>query len=147
MGYFQHQSFCKAASHSDAAKKISDTFNLHRIAADASGIENIGKWFAAALEDGSTDGVLYDSRGECVRHQHHNEQWYTFIKIVPSTMTYCEAEVMLKTSRKAYNAGMRLTDPDHRHGGRELIKRSTTEDMLALSDLRATNLRIEWPNN
>lgn len=137
----QHKQWCrhKAFPHTDAAKRTSDQFNLHRLA-DQYGA--IGKWFAAALHDGSSDGVLYDTKQECVRHQHHNEQFYTYIKIIPSMMTECEAEVMLSVSRRAYDNGMRMADPDAKHGGKQLIRRTNAEDMLNLSDGFASNLAL-----
>jgi hypothetical protein len=140
MSNYHHQSYCRVEPHSDAAKRVSDTYNLHRTAGDALGIEAVGKWFACRLDEGTSDGVLYDSKSDCIRHQHHNEQMYMFSKIVPSTMTYCDAEVMLRVSRRAYDKGLRLVDPDHANGGKELIKRNTTEDMLALARGFATNL-------
>lgn len=126
-------------SHDDAAHRLSDEYNLHRVA-DPHG--SIGKWFAAALNDGRSDHVLYDNKRDCVRHQHHNEQWYVFIKIVPSTMSVCDAAIMLTVSRRTYDAGMRLTDPDDRSGGKQIIKRNSIEDMLALMQMRPINIRF-----
>lgn len=113
--------------HSDAAKRVRDEYALHRL---ADPIGHIGKWFAVALADGASDHVLYDSRQECVSHQHHNEMYYAYIQIVPATMTACEAETFLLTVRKMYDAGFRLTDPASRGGGRELIKRVAREDQF-----------------
>lgn len=129
----------KLIGHSDAAKRISDTYNLHRM---AGGYDVIGKWFAAALHDGRTDDVLYNTKREAVRHQHHNEQWYTFICIRPNSMSVCDAEVMLTISRRYYDAGLRLPDPEDTHGGRELIRRLTVEDQRNLAGGRATNLKF-----
>jgi len=128
-------------NHTDAAKRLSDTYNLHRIAL---GLNAVGKWFAASLAEGRTDDVLYDSKLDCVIHQHHNERWYTFIKIVPASMRPCEAEVMLTTARRLYDKGMRMTDPDHKHGGPDLIQRLTVEDALAQMRGVVTNLKMPW---
>ncbi len=122
--------------HSDAAKRIADTYNMHRLA-DPYG--NIGYWFASALIDGTSDNVLYESRQHAIAHQHHNENYYTFIQIVPSTMTPCESEVMLKVARMAYDKGWRISDGMSRH---DLIKRLGWEDQLALSNGIATNVVI-----
>lgn len=122
--------------HSDAAKKIADTYNMHR-AADPYGC--IGYWIACALIDGQTDNVLYDSKRDAIRHQHHNENYYTFIQIVPSTMTPCESEVMLKVARMLYNAGGRISDGYSRH---DLIKRLGWEDQLALAKGIASNVQF-----
>jgi hypothetical protein len=120
--------------HSDAAKRVNDTYNLHRIA-DPYG--NLGYWIACALADGTSDNTLYESKQHAIRHQHHNENYYTFIQIVPSTMTPCIAEVTLKVARMAYNKGWRMTDGMSR---RDLIKRLGWEDQVALSNGIATNL-------
>jgi hypothetical protein len=120
--------------HSDAAKRIADTFALHRIA-DPYG--NIGYWFAAALIDGRSDGTLYESKPDAIKHQHHNENWYTYIQIVPSSMTACEAEIMLKIARMIYDKGGRMTDGYSRH---DLIKRLGWEDQIALSRGITTNV-------
>ena len=130
-----HQFRCPIKTdHSDAAKRVSDIYNLHRIA-DAYG--NIGFWFACALADGQSDMGLYESKQDAIRHQHHNENYYTFIQIVPSSMTPCEAEVMLKTARMIYDAGGRISDGFSRH---DLIKRLGWEDQLAQSTGIAQNL-------
>ena len=126
--------------HSDAAKKVYDTYHLHR-SADLYGA--IGKWFAAALIDGSTDGVLYDSRKAAILHQHHNEMYYTYIQITPANITVCNAEVMLKVARKLYDKGMRITDPDDAR--REPIKRVATEDQMAFAE-HGIVTGLEWPN-
>lgn len=122
--------------HSDAAKRISDIYNMHRVA-DPYG--NVGFWIACALADGTSDNELYESRRDAITHQHHNENYYTFIQIVPSTMTPCEAEVMLKVARMMYKNGARITDGLSRH---DLIKRLGWEDQLALSNGVAQNLRF-----
>jgi hypothetical protein len=122
--------------HSDSAKRVSDIYNTHRVA-DPYGC--IGSWIACALADGSSDMVLYDTKRDAIRHQHHNENWYTFIQIVPSTMTPCEAEVMLRVARMAYDAGMRMTDGLSKY---DLIKRLGWEDQLALSKGVAQNIRF-----
>lgn len=138
-----HQSWCKqkALGHSDAAKRLSDTYNLHRIALD---LNAVGKWFAASLAEGRSDNVLYDSKLDCVTHQHHNEQYYVFVKIAPCGMDACEAEVMLRTQRNLYDAGMRMADPDHKHGGPDVIRRLTVEDQLQQMMGRNTNLIMPW---
>jgi hypothetical protein len=140
--YFQHQPRCPIENrtpfgdHSDAAKRVSDTYSLHRIA-DPYG--NIGSWIACALSDGYSDMVLYDSKRDAIRHQHHQENYYTFIQIVPSMMTPCEAEVMLKVARMAYDKGMRVSDGLSKY---ELIRRLGWEDQIALSKGYATNVRL-----
>lgn len=125
-----HDLNCPAtgAPHSDAAKRMSDTYNLHQAAA---GDVAVGQWFAVRLQDGDSDGELYASKRAAVRHQHHDEAYYAFVRIAPCSMSPCEAESFLRTNRAAYDAGMRLADPDHRAGGLDLIPRVTVEDQRA----------------
>lgn len=139
----EHEPWCgmKGMGHSDAAKRLGDTYNLHKIGA---GDGAVGKWFAAALVDGRSDNVLYDSKRDCVIHQGHNEDYYTFIKIVPPSMRVCEAEVMLRTARTLYEKGIRIADPDHHSGGMDVIRRSSVEDQLQQSIGRNTNLVMPW---
>lgn len=137
-----HQQHCPVINrtafndHSDAAKRVSDVYNMHRVA-DPYG--NVGYWIACALADGTSDNVLYQSRADAMSHQHNNENNFTYVQIVPSTITPCESEVMLKVSRMAHKGGMRHTDGLSRH---DLIKRLGWEDQLALSDGIAQNLRF-----
>jgi hypothetical protein len=125
-----HDPGCKYArpeggGHSDAAKRLSDTYNLHRAAAGfhARGV------FAAALADGTSDGILYDSRADAVRHQHHNEQFYAYIRLGAPSMTVCAAESVMRFQRHGYELARRHVDREDRaHGGREIIPRLTNED-------------------
>lgn len=140
--YFQHQLRCPIESrtpfgdHSDAAKRVADIYSLHRVA-DPYG--NIGCWIAVALADGQSDMVLYESRRDAIKHQHHNEEWYAYIQIVPANITPCEAETILRVARRAYDAGIARGDGMTR---RELIRRLGWEDQHALSKGYATNVRF-----
>lgn len=92
----------------------------------------IGQWFAVALADGRSDGVLYENKGAAVRHQNHNEQFYAFVNIGAHDMDVCEAEAFIGTTRMFYDAGIRLTDPDVASGGPDVIPRATREDQRSL---------------
>jgi hypothetical protein len=109
--------------HSDAAKRVSDAYRLHR---SALGVAAVGKWIAVALADGASDGVLYDSKTDAVRHQHGNEVWFAYLTIGPWDMDTCQAEDYLAAVRLWYEAGIPLTDP------REVIPRATVEDQRSL---------------
>lgn len=115
--------------HSDAAKRISDTHRLHKTAL---GQLAIGRWFASALADGTTDGVLYDTKQHAIRHQHHNEVYYAFTCVSPGDVTPCEAEEWLYLYRVLYGKGIRMTDPDHVSGGPDVVQRSAVEDQRSL---------------
>lgn len=113
----------------DAAKRVHDTYALHRL---ADPIGNIGQWFAVKLSDGTSDGQLYPDKTSCILHQKGDERQYGYVKIVPANMSVQDALTFLKTYRKLYDAGFRLVDRDSRAGGVSLIKRSSHEDQLAM---------------
>lgn len=139
-----HDAGCRYArpadgGHTDAAKRVSDEVNLHLAAA---GRMAYGQWIAVALADGSSDHVLYASRRAAVIHQHHNEQYFAYVRLIPHRMTVCEAEAFLRLHRLAYDNGFRLTDPDAPGGGAEIIPRITQEEFGA--QLGALE-RKTWP--
>lgn len=138
-----HQHYCRILDHSDPAKRIHDTYMMHRL---ADPIGNIGRWFAVAIADGTTDNVLYDTRGDAIRHQHHNEFYYAYVQIVPSQMSICDAEIFLSGVRKTYQARKSLMDRDHAHGGMEIIPRLSIEDQRSQIAGKPTNLVIPGRN-
>jgi hypothetical protein len=143
----RHNQYCRTLIHSDAAKRLSDAYTMHRL---ADPIGNIGRWFAVAIADGTSGDMntLYDSRLDAITHQHHNEQYYVFIQIVPSNMPVCDAEIYLAAVRKTYDARKSLLDRDHRNGGRDIITRLTAEDQIAQSrGYNSTNLIVPGRNN
>lgn len=109
--------------HSDAAKRFSDLYNLHKAAGTARG------WIAVALADGASDGTVYETRAEAVFWQHHNERWFFFCTLQQPSMTVCQAESLLRYKRVM--AEMEAADRDARDGGPEVIPRVSAEDMEA----------------
>src|SRR6266850_2689201 len=100
---FYHEPWCQAKrtdhdGHMDASKRVRDEYLLHRLAA-SDAMENVGKWIACRLDDGSSDHILYDTRSDAVRHHRNNANFYTYIKMVAPSMNACEAYVMLKIAR------------------------------------------------
>lgn len=121
---FAHDAGCPGVAHSDAAKRCSDEVNLHLAAL---GFEAFRKWVAVRLADGGSDKTLYASKREAIRHQ-SDEQLCAYVCVPPTQMSVCSAEAFLGFVRKAYTAGFRLTDPDSRTGGPDVIRRLTTRD-------------------
>lgn len=121
----KHDPGCKYArqadgTHSDAAKRLSDIYNLHIVAgAQRGGV------IAVSLDDGSSDGTVYDNRADAVAHQHHNERWFAYIRIGAGHMSVCEADSVMRWQRQANQlAGAELGE---RNGGLEVIPRLTRE--------------------
>lgn len=139
-----HQVWCqhKADNHQgnmDISKLIADEYMMHRVA----GVETMGKFLAFDLQDGSSDHTLYETHRDAVRHQGAgNENRRLYIRMMAPSMNACEAYVMLKTARSAYSHGLRLADPEHKQGGRSVIRRVSIEDTLAAANGMPTNLRF-----
>ena len=113
----------EGGGHSDAAKRLADHYNLHKVAGGLT-----GQVFAVGLADGRSDGTLYDSRQAAVIHQRHNERNYCYVRLSAPSMSVCEAEAVLFMQRGASRLG--LTDRDDPHGGLEIIPRLTQEHQL-----------------
>lgn len=92
----------------DAARRCSEAVNFHL---SMHGMDAAGKWIAVRLIDGSSDAKLYDTKADAVRHQLH-ENLCAYICIVPTGMPVEDALSFLRTTRRLYDAGMRLSDPD-----------------------------------
>lgn len=89
----------------EAAKRMADIVSMHAV------VGHYGKWAAFALADGRSDTTAYDTRDEAIRHQHHNEDRYTFILIPPSGMTAKEGKEVLSFWRAIRDAGYKAADP------------------------------------
>jgi hypothetical protein len=89
----------------DRGRRLAD----HVAAARAIGGE--GRWIASRLSDGSTDGTVYDSKSDAVRHQ-LDETQCAYLVVPPAPMPPAEATAWLELHDKMYAAGMRLQDPD-----------------------------------
>lgn len=99
-----------AFGFSDSARRMADEVNLHIAAI---GEAATGKWVAIRLSDGSSDGVLYDTRKAAILHQVHEKQClYVCIPPFGTQMTPREAQSFLNLHRSMYDAGYRLQDPD-----------------------------------
>ena len=120
-------------AHGDAAKRIADTHNLHRIAGSGLGLDNVGQVFAVALNDGTSDGVLYPDMKTAIRHQKHNATWYAYLRVNRQAMTECNAASLLKLHRDADEHGLKFVDRDDPSFGNEIIDRLTVEDQQRMT--------------
>lgn len=116
---------------SDAARRLHDTYNLHR-SADFHG--TLGYWFAVRLADGTEDhpGTLYASKQAAMHDQKLDEKYYAFVQLVPSQMTAQDADTFLRLHRKMYEKGVRLGDTDK---PLDVVRRLSRDDQR--SQLRA----------
>lgn len=96
----------------DEARRMSDAHNLHL---SVHGTAAAGKWIACNLGDGRSDGVLYDTREQAIRHQ-FSEWLCAYVCIQATGMTPRQAWKYLEFTRGLYKAGMRIhqnNDPGH----------------------------------
>lgn len=89
----------------DAGTRLSDTWNMHAAAG------SFNRWFAARLSDGGSDGVIYDTRADAVRHQLWPE-YCAYAQVRAYPMSADEGDAFLTFHRMAYDAGLRVTDPE-----------------------------------
>lgn len=123
-------------AHTDAAKRIADAYNLHKMAG-----AQVGSWVAVALATGESDGEAYPDKATAVWHQHNSEAWYAFIRLAPCSMSICEAESLLAWHRSM--SRLRTTDRDYRRGGMDVIPRLTKAG--AARQLVVARQHIETP--
>jgi hypothetical protein len=109
--------------HSDAAKRLSDTYTLHKTAGTIRG------WIAVRYADGTGGQVVYDTRGEAVKDCWPWEDQFFYCSLAERSMTVCAAESVLRYRRVM--AEMERPDRDMRGGGLEVIPRLANEDQEA----------------
>lgn len=103
-----HEPFGPVMAFPDAARRMSDTVNMHLAAG------SVAKWAAFKLADGTSDNTAYDSRADAIRHQ-FREDLCTYVLIQPGGMQPREADAVLRFTRWAYDQGYRITSPEDPH--------------------------------
>jgi len=88
----------------DVARRVADAVNIH-IQAN----EDARGWVACSMQDGRSDGSLYDTRRDAVRHQRDESNCF-YMKVAPGGITPKEAWVNVVAFRRLRDAGIR---PDH----------------------------------
>lgn len=120
---------------SDAARRCADIINgyIHSRPWD----ELKDCVVAIRLSDGGSDGVLYDNKGDAVRHQLTESQCaYVCFRNLAQGIQPIEAERYLDYNRRAYDAGYRLPDPDAVNGGPELFLSVEDHDTMVRNHAR-----------
>jgi hypothetical protein len=101
---------------SERGQRCADIFTMHVLAHIPSGDtipdwNGAPPWIAIRLSDGGSDGSLYPSKADAVRHQLHPEQC-AYLSFPPGGLSPAEAESILYWNERMYEAGVRLADPD-----------------------------------
>lgn len=115
----------------DSAKRAYDIVRSYAVFVDYS--ERINSWVALRLADGGSDGTLYPSKRDAVRHQSDEFlcAYFSYRGAPGGFANLKDAAVWLEYHRQAYAAGFRTPDPDAASGGPELIMPSGRELIAA----------------
>lgn len=109
--------------HSDAAKRMSDWYNLAKAAGQVRG------WIAVRYSDGSSNGDVYETREDAVADSFPWEDQFFYATLQQPSMSVCAAESLLRYKRVM--SEMERPDRDLPHGGLEVIPRLAEEDQEA----------------
>jgi hypothetical protein len=91
--------FFESQANKDAAQRMADTVALHFAAAVGDIMAPVGKWCVFALRDGSSDGVLYDSKDDAVRIKEPYAKDYCYLKVTPDGISPSDAWRFLRVNR------------------------------------------------
>lgn len=92
----------------DAAQRLADTVSLHLVAASDM-FEIVGKWCVFRLDDGRSDGALYDSKDDALRHTKHSKD-HCYLRMTPDGITARDAWHFLRANRHPM---IDTTAPEH----------------------------------
>jgi hypothetical protein len=94
----------------DAAKRMHETINVMHIARTWEELKR--GWMAFKLADGTTDNVLYETRGDAIRHQLHEQTClYIPMRTTLGGVPIRDCQILLDVHRHIYDNGGRLADP------------------------------------
>ena len=114
----------------DDARRVHDAVGL---AVAFNDIDTVSRsWMAFALQDGSTDHVLYPSKQAAMDHQlDENRHCYIWLRVCLAGIPLKDAQLFLDVNRHAHSNGMRLKDPHDMimfpQGREQRITRPVTE--------------------
>lgn len=108
---------------------MADAINMYRLNMPWEFVKD--KWMAFKLADGTSDGVLYDTKQDAVRHQFHEFQCcYVALLSLMGGATAHGCAIFMNFTRDAYDAGFRLPDPNDVTGGRDVVPTAARIDAV-----------------
>lgn len=96
----------------DAANRMRDAVNLHVVAGTLGVRERHLQWIAIKLEDGRSDGTVYESRKDAVKHTALKSRGWFYVKIGADSMGEREAIIVLQQARQAFAQGVIFAEED-----------------------------------
>lgn len=90
----------------DAAARMRDAINLHVATGNMGFRERHLCWVAIRLADGRSDGELYESRADAVRHTTNREKGWFYAKVGADSMGERESIIVLQQARQAFSKGV-----------------------------------------
>lgn len=90
----------------DAASRMRDAVNLHVVAFNLGVRERNLCWVAIKLEDGRSDGNLYHSRADAVRHTQNLSRGWFYVLVGVEQMGEKESIIVLQQARQAFAKGV-----------------------------------------
>jgi len=96
----------------EAGKRLAGTVNTYIAARDPWELKNCV--LAVRLSDGSTDGNLYESMQDAVRHSDETRHFYFHFKGNLGGVSVRECALVLQFHREAREAGLPQGDPDRK---------------------------------
>jgi hypothetical protein len=100
----------------DDAKRFADIVNGYVAFVNPDELHR--KWLAVRLSDGGTDGTLYDSKRDAVRHQLDEFLCcYFSFRNCMNGISPSDAQRYMEYNRLLYKGGARMPDPDRSDGG------------------------------
>lgn len=90
----------------DAAARMREAVNLHVVAGALGARERRLCWLAIKLEDGRSDGELYESRADAVRHTTNKSRGWFYVLLGVDSMGERESIIVLQQARQAFKAGV-----------------------------------------
>lgn len=100
----------------EAGRRAADTLNATIAEHGWWSIRNC--WMAFKLADGTSDGILYDTKRDAVRHQSNERMCcYVCFRSLAQGARWKDTAVFIKFNRDLYDKGYRMPDPDAVGGG------------------------------
>ena len=115
----------------DTAKRAYDNVRLLAEFNDYDTRVKQSPYVAIRLSDGGTDHRLYDTKQDAIKHQLHETlcAYFSFRNAPAGFASYKDAAIYLAWNRATYDAGMRMVDPDHHAGGRDVAMPTVREHL------------------